>query len=155
MAFEKVYREEEDESPEYEYLHSIGYKNTRGTPITNLFREFVKDREKNYYMILTGCTNPNQTEGRTRYFYVLCLDGKPISLEVIRDATGTIHECNYEVVWKIIRIKYPKEWNPEEYKNLREIITEAFMAETYDYDYGYTPETVKNITVDLSGYPEL
>lgn len=144
MSFIKKERDFDEYSKEIEYLRKIGYKNPRGSEINNLVGWLTVDEENDSFLILTGSTDPNRDNVRLTY-YVLCVKGTPITLTLSTDHKGSAAKCSAEFNWIIEAIEYPDGYVPEDNKKIKELITEAFICESYSELF--TPERVKKVSV--------
>lgn len=144
MSFIKKERNFDEYSKEIEYLRKIGYKNPRGSEIDNLVSWLTVDEENDSFLILTGSTNPNRDNADLSY-YVLCVKGTPITLTVATDHKGSAAKCNAEFNWIIEDIEYPDGYVPENDKKIRNLITEAFIVDSYSELFNH--ERVKNVSV--------
>lgn len=144
MSFIKKERNFDEYSKEIEYLRKIGYKNPRGSEIDNLVSWLTVDEENDSFLILTGSTNPNRDNADLSY-YVLCVKGTPITLTVATDHKGSAAKCNAEFNWIIEAIEYPDGYVPENDKKIRDLITEAFIVDSYSELFNH--ERVKNVSV--------
>lgn len=144
MSFIRKKRKFNEPSKEIDYLRRIGYKNPRGLEIDNLVSWLNVDKENDAFLILTGGTNPNRDNVDLAY-YALCFKGTPINLTVAADHKGSAAMCNAEFNWIIEAIEYPDGYVPEDDRKIREIITEAFICESYSELFNH--ERVKNVSV--------
>ncbi len=149
MAFVREYKNIEEELAEWEYLTKIGVRNMYNKPLKKWATSLVVDRDNNYFLIPQGQTNLNRDYVEIHY-YALCLDGIVLNMEVTRRASGRARDYSFECHWTVEKIRFPKEWSNCSIENseLVEIIREAFVAETYSKRF--TPERVKEITVDVN-----
>ncbi|WP_303804619.1 hypothetical protein [Ruminococcus flavefaciens] len=144
MSFKKIKRGSNDPSKEIDYLKKSGYKNPMGSEIDNLIRWLTVDEENDAFLILTGGTNPNR-DNVNLYYYVLCVNGTPITLTVAKDNKGSAAKCNAEFNWIIESIEYPDGYVPEDEEKIRGLIKEAFIVESYSELFNH--ERVKNVSV--------
>ena len=144
MSFKKIKRGSNDPSKEIDYLKKSGYKNPMGSEIDNLIRWLTVDEENDTFLILTGGTNPNR-DNVNLYYYVLCVNGTPITLTVAKDNKGSAAKCNAEFNWIIESIEYPDGYVPEDEEKIRGLIKEAFIVESYSELFNH--ERVKNVSV--------
>ena len=144
MAFIKKNRNYNDPSKEIDYLKKIGYKNPMGLEIDNLISWLTVDEENDTFLINTGATNPNRDNVDLSY-YVLCVNGTPITLTVAKDHKGSAAKCNAEFNWIIETIEYPDGYVPEDDRKIRELIKEAFIVDSYSELFNH--ERVKNVSV--------
>ena len=149
MAFVKEYRNIKDEFQEWEYLTKIGVRNMFGKTIHKWTSEVVVDREKNYFLIPQGLTDINRDD-REIYFYVLCLDGVVLNMEVTKEWTGSAWNSTFECHWNVEKIRFPEKWSNKkiDISELVNIIKNAFVVETYSKKF--TPERTKALTVNVS-----
>lgn len=149
MGFVKEFRKIKDEFPEWDYLDKIGVRNMLGESIDNWTRELVVDRENNYYLIPQGHTSFGR-DGIEINYYALCVNDKVINMQIdaLRSGNGT--DKTFECHWIIKEIEFPKGWTFDymSKKELKHIIYNAFVAETYSRVL--TQEKVKTITVDFN-----
>lgn len=133
---------------EWEYLNELGIRTMFGDPIGPSWCDLVVDREKNYYFIAQGHTNPNR-DGRKIYYYALCLDGKILNMEVTKKESENMREKLYECHCKIEKIEFPTGWTFDKVGKgeLLTIIREALMTEL---DSMYISEISKVLTVEMS-----
>lgn len=133
---------------DWKYLNELGIRTMLGEKIGPAWSNLVVDREKNYYLISQGCTNPNR-DNRRIYYYALCLDGKVLNMEVSKKESGNAREKSFECHWKIEKIEFPTGWTFDNVsKNeLITIIRGAFMVEYYSNVC--TPERTKALTVEI------
>ena len=144
MPFIKKKREFNDPSKEIDYLRRIGYKNPMGSEIGKYVGWLTVDEENDSFLILTGATDPNRDNERLTY-YVLCVRETPITLTLSTNHKGSATKCNAEFNWIIEAIEYPEGYVPEDDRKIREIITEAFICESYSELFNH--ERVKNVSV--------
>ena len=144
MSFKKIKRGSNDPSKEIDYLKKSGYKNPMGSEIDNLIRWLTVDEENDAFLILTGGTNPNRDNVNLSY-YVLFVQGTPITLVLSTDHKGSAAKCNAEFNWIIESIEYPDGYVPEDEEKIRGLIKEAFIVESYSELFNH--ERVKNVSV--------
>lgn len=140
----KKNRKFNDYSKEIDYLKKSGYKNPRGFEIDNLISWLTVDEENDSFLILTGSTDPNRDNVNLSY-YVLCVNGTPITLTVEKDHKGSAAKCNAEFDWIIESIEYPDGYVLEDEGKIRELIKEAFIVDSYSELFNH--ERVKNVSV--------
>ena len=144
MSFIKKERDFDEYSKEIEYLRKIGYKNPMGSEIGKYVGWLTVDEENDSFLILTGATDPNRDNVRLTY-YVLCVKGIPITLTLSTDHKGSAAKCNAEFNWIIKAIEYSDGYVPEDNRKIKELITEAFICESYSELFNH--ERVKNVSV--------
>lgn len=153
MSFVCEYKEMEDEFPEWEYLTAIGVRDMFGDTLEKSIRSLIVDREKNYYLIDCGCTNPNR-DIREIEFWALCLDGTVINLEVTHRSKMYEEEKKYKCHWIVEKIKFPPNWTFSNIskEELFAIIEEAFTVFYFSRTFrdGWDKETTVEITDGLN-----
>lgn len=149
MAFVKEFRNFNEPFPEWEYLNSIGVRDMFGYSISKHTAYLVVDRENNYYLIPQGHTGLAYLDEDINY-YALCINDKIIKLEVIENGRGRGKDKNIEKYWNIKKVILPYCLDDKELDEieLKKIIEEAFIAETYSR--AITIECIKSITVELT-----
>lgn len=142
MAFEKIELRCRDYAPDFDYLKEIEYVDIMGNKVEPIPSGYVKDNERNAYLIGLGMNNPN-LEGNAYVWYVLCINGKTIGITVDEIREGSYWDSNYVQTWIIKGIKYPENWNPAECPDFKQILIDAFTAEAV---YAINkPECVKDV----------
>lgn len=149
MGFVNEKRNIRDEFPEWEYLNAIGVRDFLGRPVKKFTSGLIVDRERNYYLIPCGSTNPNRDNVNIRFF-ALCLDGKVVNMEVKRCAKGGVREKSLECHWKIEKIIFPRDWSFDDIskEEFEKIVIEAFTVEYYSSVV--IKEWIKEITVEFT-----
>lgn len=134
---------------DWEYLNELGVRTIFGDPIEPSWCDLVVDREKNYYLIPCGSTNPNR-DNIDIHFFALCLDGRVVNMEVKRCAKGGVREKSLECHWKIEKIIFPKDWSFDDISKdeFEKIVIEAFTVEYYSSVV--IKEWIKEITVEFT-----
>lgn len=145
---EEANTRDERQAKDWEYLQNLGIKTFWGDLIGPSFSNLVVDRERNYYLVSLGITNPNRDNIKISY-YALCIHDKVIYMEVDEQRSGRGSDKTYECHWTIKKIEFPDEWSFDLVgkEELKKIIKEAFVTRTYNEVL--TPEKVKSLTVDF------
>ena len=78
---EKANAKDERQAKDWKYLQDLGIKTIWGDLISPDFCNLVVDREKKYYLLALGRTNPNRDNAKISY-YALCIHDKVIYMEV-------------------------------------------------------------------------
>lgn len=153
MGFVCEHREIEEVFPEWEYLNAIGVRDMFGKPLRKSITSLIVDREKNYYLIGRGHTNPNR-DIRAIDFYALCLDGSVINLEVTHRSKMNADERKYECHWIIEKIMFPPNWTFSKMSRdeLFTIIEEAFTVYYFSRTFrdGWDKETIVEIVAPIA-----
>ena len=150
MGFIKEKRSYTDEkqAKDWKYLQDLGIRTIWGKLIGPDFCNLVVDRERRYYLLPLGSTNPNRDNIEISY-YALCICDKVIHMEVDEQRSGRGSDKTFECHWIIKKIEFPDDWSFDlvNKEGLKEIITEAFFAETSSFNL--KPENIKSLTVEL------
>ena len=117
-----------------------------GSEIDNLISCLTVDEENDAFLILTGGTNLNRDSVNLDY-YVMCVNGTPITHTVAKNHKGSAAKCNAEFNWIIESIEYPDGYVPEDKERLKELIKEAFIVDSYSELFNH--ERVKNVSVTI------
>ena len=145
---EKANAKDERQAKDWKYLQDLGIKTIWGDLISPDFCNLVVDREKKYYLLALGRTNPNRDNAKISY-YALCIHDKVIYMEVDEQRSGSGSDNTYECHWMINKIEFPEDWSFDlvGHAELKRILREAFITKTYTEVL--TPEKVNSLTVDF------
>ncbi|MDE7390578.1 MAG: hypothetical protein K2M82_06535 [Lachnospiraceae bacterium] len=148
MSFVKKDGNEVDQSI-WEHLDSLKVNDMYGDPLNRTISEVIMDREKEYYFVLCGVTNPNFDNVKI-YFYSLCIHNDVIRFEVKKTTKGKAVDNSLEFHWNIVKAEFPKGWSFDKLslQEFQSIVLEAFTTESYTNVF--TPSRTKEITVDFS-----
>ena len=148
MSFVKKVGNEVDQSI-WEHIDSLNVSNVYGRPLIRAITEVVMDREKEYYFVLCGATNPNFDNVKI-YFYSLCIHNDVIRFEVKKTTKGKAVDNSLQFYWNIVKAELPKGWSFDKLslQEFQSIALEAFTTESYTNVF--TPSKTKEITVDCS-----
>jgi len=126
MAFKEIFLMRRDALPEdFKYLINIGYVDMLGCAMTENPCTYYRDDERNAYLIGLSANNIN-FHGDKDTAYVLCINGKPVGIRVDALPAGKKNK----MYWRIKDIRYPEDWNVEDNKNFKQIMIDAFTADT-------------------------
>lgn len=129
MAFKEIFLMQRDALPEdFKYLINIGYVDMLGCAMTEHPCTYYRDDERNAYLIGLSANNIN-FHGDKDTAYVLCINGKPVGIRV--DGIPAVERKT--MIWKIKGIQYPEGWDNEENEKFKQIMIDAFTAETTRY----------------------
>ena len=129
-----------------QYVASKGFTYIIGDPIISA-RSWAIDREKDMILVPTGGGGLEMPES-----YGLYLDGVIIDIEGNEKSEGERFDNDLKIHWFINKIRAPKTWfeNGCGSDNLKQIITEAFIAYSYRR---LKSSQVLEVTVEINAEP--